>query len=385
MEKENVLSNLWGLRAGLSIISQERDKVVKCNESAERYSSALQESKEKVNKIEKQIRNIKNASKKNAFERVNYRSYSFGKNFLIPLLACAWWVLLFGLCAIIPLGIGSFLFFWVLPLVAAKLALIHISFLLVPFYILIPVGAGFLIYFCYSRFGEYLIDKIKWSCFDFETPKSIRRYNDDAIENEQEQARKQEEKLKKLQSNLEITQKEVQSAETKLPQQKEKALQLTDTALYMCKSLENQYKDLLDIRDWKHLDLIIFYFETGRADSLKEALQLVDRQVQTDSIVNAVYTACSEICDTIKINTDRLGHLIGQGMITLSNQLVNLSTQMSDLHSYQIKQVNALLETQNALVALQEKSNRNSMQLMEDCRYLATLAEQNEIRRRNNA
>lgn len=34
---------------------------------------------------------------------------------------------------------------------------------------------------------------------------------------------------------------------------------------------------LIDFRDWENIDLIIYYFETGRADDMKEALQLVDR------------------------------------------------------------------------------------------------------------
>lgn len=42
--------------------------------------------------------------------------------------------------------------------------------------------------------------------------------------------------------------------------------------------LENAYGDILDSRDWDKLDKIIYLLETYRADSVKEALQLIDRE-----------------------------------------------------------------------------------------------------------
>lgn len=37
------------------------------------------------------------------------------------------------------------------------------------------------------------------------------------------------------------------------------------------------YSDMIDESDWKYSDLLIYYFETKRADDMKEALQLLDR------------------------------------------------------------------------------------------------------------
>ena len=33
--------------------------------------------------------------------------------------------------------------------------------------------------------------------------------------------------------------------------------------------------------DWSNLDLIIYYLETNRADTIKEALQLLDEEIRT--------------------------------------------------------------------------------------------------------
>lgn len=77
------------------------------------------------------------------------------------------------------------------------------------------------------------------------------------------------------------------------------------------------YADMIDERDWKYLDVVIYYFETKRADSIKEALQQLDRLIQTNMIVSAVqsasrdiqgciYNACRVLTDTIKTACDRI-------------------------------------------------------------------------------
>lgn len=77
------------------------------------------------------------------------------------------------------------------------------------------------------------------------------------------------------------------------------------------------YADIIDERDWKYLDVVIYYFETKRADSVKEALQLLDKLIQTNMIVSAVqsasrdiqgciYNACRVLTDTIKAACDRI-------------------------------------------------------------------------------
>ncbi|MDE7082381.1 MAG: hypothetical protein K2O89_01595 [Clostridia bacterium] len=47
-------------------------------------------------------------------------------------------------------------------------------------------------------------------------------------------------------------------------------------------TLENTYGDILNYRDWDKLDMIIYLLETYRADTIKEALQLIDREQQSN-------------------------------------------------------------------------------------------------------
>ena len=186
-----------------------------------------------------------------------------------------------------------------------------------------------------------------------------------------------EKQIQELEDIIKKQEEDIASAEPTIRKKRKEIQLLANTSEQLYQALIQHYNTLLDLRDWQHLDLILFYFETGRSDSLKEALQLVDRQVQTNSIINATYDACSEICNTINVSSSRLGSLMAEGIVALSSQI-------SDLKLSQSSQIEALLDSQNMLVALQNKANKTSLQLMDDCRYLKTLVEQEEIRHRNN-
>lgn len=78
---------------------------------------------------------------------------------------------------------------------------------------------------------------------------------------------------------------------------------------------------VIDFRDWGNVDLLIYYFETGRADGVKEALQLVDRQLQTDQITRAIEVASRELQNTIRDSVYRLGKTMVECFDRLSQQL----------------------------------------------------------------
>lgn len=87
------------------------------------------------------------------------------------------------------------------------------------------------------------------------------------------------------------------------------------------KALVEKYSTMLNQSDWKHLDLVIYYLETGRAETIKEALQLTDRQLQTDQITNAITQACERICQTISSCTAALGRTMIECFNSLSMQI----------------------------------------------------------------
>lgn len=130
-----------------------------------------------------------------------------------------------------------------------------------------------------------------------------------------------------------------------------------------------QFKTVLDIRDWKHIDLVIFYFETGRADTLKEALQQVDRKVQTDEIIEAIETAGQNISSTIRMSMNEL-----RG--DLNRSFAKLSVQLADQHREQMSALNSISgnieKTNESLAKLQQTNEKNgeSIEKLTSAAYL---------------
>ena len=158
-------------------------------------------------------------------------------------------------------------------------------------------------------------------------------------------------------------------------------------------ALQKEFGALLDERDWKHLDLIIFYFETGRADSFKEALQQVDREVQTNRIVGAIENAGTLVARTIHTGMTALRADMVRCFSILSEQIDSLGRQQLDAIgklSQQVEGMSAQVKGLSAKVgkldfshALAAKASVSSEQLAEDMHYMRTLAENAEVRRRN--
>ena len=130
---------------------------------------------------------------------------------------------------------------------------------------------------------------------------------------------------------------------------------------------------LIDFRDWENVDLIIYYFETGRADDMKEALQLVDRQRQTDQIARAIAMASREICRTFDDSMRRLGSALAQSFSVLSRQMAQqhaelmagmeqqAEAQRREIRAQTAEQINAQAMNQ----ALLEKISVSSLDLAE--------------------
>lgn len=121
-------------------------------------------------------------------------------------------------------------------------------------------------------------------------------------------------------------------------------------------SLVQTCADLLDERDWQYLDLLIYYYETRRADSLKEALQLVDREKQTEMIASAVKAASSEICSSI--------HNAAQVMSVTIAECCKLICDNMNANTAALLNASAL---QNSLL---KEAARSSARLAEDVAYI---------------
>lgn len=142
-------------------------------------------------------------------------------------------------------------------------------------------------------------------------------------------------------------------------------------------ALKETFSSKLSPADWQNLDLIIFYMTSGRADTIKESLQLVDRQRQTDEIVSAVNRASDSICKEIRNGISALGKTIVTGFNVIGEQISDLSTRLAESHMQTLQSLDDIQKTQSELLsverlsnALQEKAAVTNVRLVEDLEYM---------------
>ena len=124
-------------------------------------------------------------------------------------------------------------------------------------------------------------------------------------------------------------------------------------------ALISEYSGALDQRDWNNIDLIIYNMETGRADTLKEALQQVDNYRNTEKIVGAIRMATQAICSTISMENDRMTRLVSNCTDAINSRLDTLDSSMKSLIKVD--------EMKNAML---KKSNLTSDELVKEIKLL---------------
>ncbi len=151
------------------------------------------------------------------------------------------------------------------------------------------------------------------------------------------------------------------------------------------KSLPN-----LDCRDYKHVDLIIYLLETGRADEMKEALQQTDVYVSTERIVQAINNATETISLSINKNFSRLESAIIKNTYELGNKIDRLTynvNAMSDRQSALISELNENVEKTNSAIKMQnallEKSNVSSAEMASNVERMRMYADDAYIKNSN--
>ncbi len=152
-------------------------------------------------------------------------------------------------------------------------------------------------------------------------------------------------------------------------------------------SLVKEYSPLIDVRDWENLDLVIYYLETRRAISVREALQLADRQHQTEAIIQTFKVATEQIKETITLNSQRLENTIIGCTKVISGRLQDISGRLNaievnqEIASSHLRNLSSQISVNNAL---QAKANTSSEQMMRDIRQMRVYADNAAIKARNS-
>ena len=419
-EKQETLSKLYALRAGLSLISQEKDEADSILESRKTINdrlntligqaeSELKSEKDRALSDEKYItwqieaeqaaisrvkENIKNVEEKKQQITGSKAKLSRTGTYFWRIVGMA-----IGIAIMTALGITQF----------NNEANDTFSFVLVGIFF---AAAAILTIVCLISIISTAKGKTKeinnksHEIFEQEEKISQHRHNikqnkEEILSIRAESAKKQEE----LQKNIVDVKKAARVVSALTDDVSIEMLSThKETALGIYKSLAVEYSEILDERDWQYIDLFIYMYETGRAESKKEALQLIDQYQQNKNIVDAIVRAGREVQDCIKqglgaLQTAMESHfraLSGQlyemhsetmlKMDRITDQLDNLNSEMSrmSLGMAQISSQTADMQRQLDLnTALQAKANMTSQQIMDDVKYMRTLDENAEVRRRN--
>lgn len=393
--KQDTVEQLYGLRAGLSVISEYADEVEAQEEKIEDEEDSLSSFQTKLNDLrsaigttKKEIQSleegIEELEEKKASrvvsdeEKEELRKEARGSvsppYMPVGLIVGVVLVMIIIFC-IVGANINPYLFFL----------------LFVPAGI---VGICIAIYFAQYKYNERTIQE------SFEQKLSEREKTFIQVkENIDKQIAELKTKIEEDQELL-VQAYDMEAQANKLlgPEQKKSAAKkkkingeisaLVNKSTAVYNSLKESYGTLIAEADWENTDLLIFYLQSGRADTLKEALQLVDVQRQNDAVVNAILQATNSICKEIEAGINKLGTGITRGLKLLSDQIndnfavlnrkmnANVEQQREKLSALEKKldkaekTTDALVSSEQLTQSMLKKAATSSEKMMQDLNYI---------------
>ena len=385
MEKTELTADLLGLRGGLSLISKNTDRI-------KNLESANQHLKDSVRSLEQQRRAAENHLKnqteelekmKKTYSSLKREISDFSNVRIVEKTKLQYkkeassraidWIEAFP-------EIG----WWNGAIWAVLLGIIYNLFCIFPGdYSVVGAFAGL--------FAYPLIITIVWlirrrAQIKREVKKRIQSYNSDIqsrkerLNNLSNDIKRQELKINQAKRDVLSIDKKVKDAyhqEHDLSMENGKKIEILANQSKIIKSaLSNNYGFVLNESDWSNIDLIIHYLQTRRADTLKEALTLVDRQIQTNQIVAAINAASHSIGTHINSALSKFAEAISASFSRLDSTLQTISAQVAassnDSHVLAEK-INQRLDDNISELKIQsallEKSNITSERLIEDLKY----------------
>ncbi len=418
LSKEETLSNLYTLRAGLSVISQIADNAKAKQQELNRFKNVdiqnkihyiertlpaeLNATQAKIDKEIKQYQDKIRALSRNSgkaedrnLQTATYRSKLYARCFKRSIILTSVCALLLILASVFfsSGNIGAGVAFTVFGLLMSAILLI--------------CGLATIFSSDKQLFSLNFLTVIKMQ-------KTYKTAQKTSIENQAKLAKELEKQKNALYSSIRQQRELIEQAEEETERKKVRANEelvaltkqipqkqtsiisekLKSEPLYA--ALKTQFSGFLDERDWCNIDLIIFNYETGRAETLKEALHLVDMERRNEKLVNAIHTANEQIVysihsvakqmqETMVRCFDRLNANLQGTLQRVSQKLDEINAQIGE-QTYQLAQISKasaaqLAETERLQQALIAKSNVSSDQLVADVHYLRRLGEYAEMRR----
>lgn len=363
--KEQLLSRLYTLRAGLSVVSQEKDEFDSIKASAENKKNSVQ------SKADSDLKNCKQRAKNAKFKKTAAENkiklqtenenlkYHIKKKF----------TLYRALAVISTVLLASFLAAYAVYIILLNKGILHeaenMTKITTTMIALFAVGVPLIMTLSIKK-----SKKLKNEVEAIESENS-------AISDIQDATEEYNTALAELDKIKNSYDESIETADWEFSLALSKAEAHISAGSAVIAALNKTYSDLVDYRDWGNIDYIIYCLETRRADSMKEALQLTDAEKRANRIVEAVEMANMEICRTMTESIASLQNDMRKCFNILSNQI----TQQTSAIINNINGVKRSFANQAACLgelaseiklnnALSAKANMTSERLADDVEYI---------------
>lgn len=151
----------------------------------------------------------------------------------------------------------------------------------------------------------------------------------------------------------------------------------------LCNDLYGEAKvivgDILDPRDWGFVDLLIYMFETGRADTKKEALNHIDEVRRQEQLVRALQIGFASVQQSIRESASYITNSFASQMGILRSTILSSARETSE----QIK--NLTKETSGITSSINAMSSSFSAQQQELAKSLMGKIDENTIQEGMNS
>jgi len=353
MDKEEILSKLYSLRAGLSLIY---GNIKKHNLICEQISNL---DKELSAWIEKQYNNgrlLIEPKKKividysNELDIINKKILDYKKikshvflNILIVLPPFIIW----NISNLISKKFKTFLF--ILMIIAIICILVNIS------AIFKSIGIQFSKWKNISKLKKEIKKLEDYYFSETYYRKCVKEYYFRLIEQE------------KILSNIDILKQKINKLKNICD------IILSESAK-INKELENEFGSIIDKRDWEHVDYVIFCLETGRSDNIKESLFFTDNKNRHNEMKSTITALGEYLSNSIAENISKLGYGFAssinnlKGVITKHQDTIN--RQMDSYLSNISSNINESKSLLNQINTSNKEINISSKDMMYDIKKL---------------
>lgn len=384
--KQQIIGELYSIRAGVSYISELSDRcdatwrvhdvLKKGKAKIERKNADLRDEVRKQEGMEAsmnaELNNRKQACQEHRHKIKEFRSSSFisfaEKPGLLITWLCLFLTALAGLIAMIVLCCTGDR--------GEEYIFVHVI-----IGIICAIAACVFGYFCVVYdFFDAILEK-------YRIIKEEKKDYKNALVAVVEQENKIEKEKKLIPGRIEAAKQQINSNEDKIaaiaqsmPKVEQECESIKNEAEAVYRALVKTYGSFFHPDNWQNLDRVVYYLSTGRAESLRDALNLMDQRLNAEMIANEIKASSNMIAKEIQMSTEQTVYALGRCADELSTAIhsvgnsinrtildlgesINANTRMG---AAQVAATNRLVSAQELNNSLQRQSNKTMEQMLND-------------------